>query len=403
MVGGFAWTGIDQLLSSVSNLVVSLAVARAGGAEALGSYTIAFAVYLMVLGFQRSLISEPLMTMPVRSAGPFDEQARSGLSVALLYLIPVSMVISVVGFTIGRSEVTVIGLFLPFVGLQDLYRYLFFRHRRAEFAAVLDGVWVVSSIVGWVWIARTGSATVAVIVWAIGGTLGALTAMGLSRATPHRLRRGLAWWWAEARPLGGFLAIEGVLFWIFAQVNILGLAAILGAAELGTLRAAEIVLGPVGLALMTFNVYVLPRLAGDAVRLTERTAILISTVAGGLAAVSAIGLWIVAPVAVPLLYGESLEVPRVILLALGIRMTLAAFATGPVLLLKTRRSGAPIAVARLVSGLVGTPLVLGTAFLFGLIAAVWAGLVPLGIYLLIVGVGWLRGLPKSSATSGQHV
>ncbi len=81
--GGFAWTGFDQALSSISNVIVSLALARSGGVEALGVFTIAFAAYLIALGFLRSLVSEPVLTVPMASSGVPDETERLGVTTAL--------------------------------------------------------------------------------------------------------------------------------------------------------------------------------------------------------------------------------------------------------------------------------------------------------------------------------
>lgn len=395
---GAVWTGIDQLLSSVSNLVISLATARAGGAEGLGLYAVAFAIYLMVFGMQRALVSDPLLTIPVANRDPSDDRSRLGLGAALTYLIPVSLIVLVVGIAMGSGPIVVLSAFLPLVCLQDLYRHIFFRQQRPELAAVLDGIWVVSSLIGWVLIAQSGSPAVAVGVWGTGGALGALAGAMISRSTPAEPRASVRWWLTEARTLGGFLGVDQALFAIFIQLVTLGLAAILGAADVGRLRGAQVVLGPVGLILTAFQVFILPRLAGARHMLTTRTAVVTSAAAGTLTLFGAVLLWVMSPWLLPLLYGDSLELPPVLLLAVGVTMTIRALSIGPILQLKARQRGVPIASARLVTGLLGLPVVLGTASILGLVPAVWAQSVPALAFVGLLYVALFR-----SSHAGESV
>ena len=395
---GFAWTGFDQALSAVSNVVISLALVRSGGAEALGIFTVAFAAYLIVLGFLRALLSEPVLTIPVEPTGVPDEAERFGVTTAVTYLLPASLIIIGVGVLAGGFEIVLIGLVLPLVALQDFFRYLFFRRGRPELAALLDGAWVVTSVIGWPLIASRGSLSVALVVWATGGALGVVIGFAVTKVRFGPIRRSLAWWWRGIRPLGGFLALSGIIFTLFSQITILGLAAILGAADLGTLRSVQIVLGPVGLVLTAFTVFALPRLSTSSARHSMRVAWLASGGAVVLAATSTIVLWLLAPVLVPLLFGEELEVPRLLVLAVGARTTLGALAMGPTLVLKARRRGAPIAMGLFAAGVVGVPVVLFVAANFGLVPAVWASNVGTLVNLLVLLLA-LR--PTASLDSGN--
>lgn len=92
-----------------------------------------------------------------------------------------------------------------------------------------------------------------------------------------------------------------------------------------------------------------------------------------MAAVASVGLWIGAPFFVPMLYGDQFEVPPILVFALGVRITVGALITGPALMLKARRRGAPIVIGRLAGAVIGVPLMLVTAALYGLVPAVWAG------------------------------
>lgn len=79
-------------------------------------------------------------------------------------------------------------------------------------------------------------------------------------------------------------------------------------------------------------------------------------------------------------------------------MTLAAVVTGPTLLLKARRRGAPIVVSRIIAGFVGVPITLGIAARFGLVPAVWASNVGTLVSLIVLAVA-LR--PEGRLISGN--
>ena len=56
-----SWNVIDQALSSLSNLALSVLVARSVDSEAYGAFTVSFAVYSMAVLCSRALVSQPLM------------------------------------------------------------------------------------------------------------------------------------------------------------------------------------------------------------------------------------------------------------------------------------------------------------------------------------------------------
>jgi hypothetical protein len=138
------------------------------------------------------------------------------------------------------------------------------------------------------------------------------------------------------------------------------------------LRGAEIVLGPDGLALVAFNVFALPRLSSRRTGTNTHDAWVIAAGAG-------LTMWFHrsfsgsprrsachSPTA------KALEVPRVLVLAIGTRLAVGALSTGPTLMLKAHQRGRPIAAARITAGL--------STVLRAAAAAVWAGIIAILIY-----------------------
>jgi O-antigen/teichoic acid export membrane protein len=217
----------------------------------------------------------------------------------------------------------------------------------------------------------------------------------ISKSMPAGPRVSVRWWLVEARSLGGFLAVDQALSATFQQVIVLGLAAILGSADLGLLRGAQIILGPVGLILAAFQAFILPRIAGSLSTLTSRQAVITSIAAGGFTLVGAAVLWLLSPWLLPLLFGESLDVPPMLLVAVGVAMTIRAVSIGPMLQLKALQRGAPIATARLVTGLLSLPVVLGSAIALGLVAAAWAQSLPALAFVVLLYVALTGRSPRT--------
>ena len=389
-VVALGWTGLDQLLSSVSNVVVSLAVARAAGVDGLGAYTVAFALSIVVLGFQRALITEPLLAIPA-SEGP-DGHPRRALGAVAMLAVGSATALVLGGLLSNRSELVALAAVIAFVCLQDAYRYVLFRRRRAHLAAVIDAVWLIASVAGWPLITSRGTATTAVLVWGIGAGLSALLGARIAGVLPSPGRAAIRWWSREARPLGGFLALTSIVYAVGGQVTVLGLATVLGEGALGELRAAQILFGPIALATTAISFFALPRLAAARERLSLRVGGLVAMGSAGLVAVCVTFLFLAAPLLFPILYGRGFEARPALLVPLALQMVVGALAMGPILLLKARMTGKPLAGTRIITTLVGVPLVLVVASTQGLVAGVWAMLGQAAIYVWLVWRAAARSL-----------
>src|SRR6476661_3637246 len=86
---GFArrasWNVVDQILSALSNVLLSLIVARTVSASAFGAFSIAFLVFSLLVAVNRAAIGQPLQ-ITFSSADPqrFKLAARHGLGASLV-------------------------------------------------------------------------------------------------------------------------------------------------------------------------------------------------------------------------------------------------------------------------------------------------------------------------------
>lgn len=364
-----SWTAADQVLSSLSNLVISAAVGRAGGTRLLGQFALAFTVYLLLLGFQRALVSEPLMSLPASADRSPD---RAALASAGTFAVLTAAGVAGIGAILGEPALLVLALVLPALLLQDQLRFQAFQRQDPRSAATLDGIWLAVVVCGLPWLVNAEDVVVPLAMWGAGAALGVLVALVRSGLRPAGTRTAWRWWKRDARRYGGLLALDSIVHSTAAQAVAFGLAGLVGVADLGRLRAAQLLLGVAGTALVAFNVFVLPRLTSRASAVTGRQAGLLCLLATAVSSAAVTASLLVAPVIARLFFGEQVEAELALLLPVGLTLITASSTAGLLLHMKAMRRIGGYALGRLVVAVVGTPLILVAAGTGGLLAAAWA-------------------------------
>jgi O-antigen/teichoic acid export membrane protein len=143
----FGWGLGDQLLSSFTNFMLGALIARAVSPRDFGAFSLAYATYTLSLGATRAVVSEPLV---VRFSSVAEAVWRDGLRMAggtamtAGVAIGVGCIIagSVIGGLLG-TVLTILGIALPALLVQDTWRYAFFAAGRGSAAFVNDAVWTV--------------------------------------------------------------------------------------------------------------------------------------------------------------------------------------------------------------------------------------------------------------------
>lgn len=379
-----SWATVDQVFFALSNLVVTLAVARGGGAEGLGRYAVAFAAYLVVLGCARSLISDPLLATP-RTSG---ERSVEGAAASLtgIFALVAALVVAGIGLVLGRPELVVVAAALPLTLLHDVLRYEAFRRQAPAMAALLDGGWLLGSLLAWPVITRSDSAAVAVAAWSAGAVLALLIAAPVIRLRFAGPASSLRWWWSEARTYATPLLLDSVIVASSSQALVVVLASMASDSALGVLRAGQVYFAPMGIGLVAIGVLLVPQLAQRAGATTNTVAIKLS---GGIAALAAVfsGAVLVAePVLHRLLFGSSIDVPRSLLLPLAVGVVVIAASSGFTIVSKARKRSGDIVRSRLSSAAGGVALLVAGVALWGVHGAAWALVVQAVWYTAALGV-----------------
>jgi O-antigen/teichoic acid export membrane protein len=373
-----SWGLVDQGFSSATNFGLTVIAGRLVGPAGLGVVYIGFSLYLFVLSFQRALVTDPLIV----SSAPLDAPRREAAARAALTLVltgglmatALMLLLSrVVPGPVGRG----LALFAPWMVLglaQDFWRALLFRNGRGAAATLNDGIWVATMAlaVPVAWWTRSEWAIVG--TWGVGASLGGLLGFVQTRMRP--VRPGIAWrWWREeASTLGRWLGVENALLAAQGQVLIVVLAAVLGARDLGGLRAVEAVFAPMTLVGEAMGLPGLPLLSqslATSYAAARRWALRLSLVTVGLVVVYLLVAGSVRTQLLSLVFGDSFAGFGALVLPIGIAQLVFAGGSGFWLLAKAASRGRALVLARAVGSSTALVAAATLASVHGLTGAAW--------------------------------
>jgi hypothetical protein len=319
---------LDQAVLSLTNLALSLVVARSVDAALFGAFSLCFAVYTVTLLCARNIASQPLT---IRFADRHADEVRRGASAsagaAVLVGLAVGAASAVAGLAVGGAVgrcLLALGLVLPGLLVQDTWRATFFARGEPRSAALLDLVWGVLQLGAVLLLVATDMASVALFVlgWGLAGCAAAVLGAGRTGARP-RLGAGPRWV-REHWDLTSFMLLEGLLLQGAYQGVLLVIGARGDLEGVGALRAAQVVNGPVTLLTASAFAFAVPELVRRA-GVRDRRPLLVAAVVGGALATAAAawnGVLLLLPDAAgEALLGDSWS---------GMRALLPAYAVGAV-------------------------------------------------------------------------
>jgi O-antigen/teichoic acid export membrane protein len=272
VAGRLGWGLGDQLLSSVTNFLLGLLVARAVTPSELGAFSIAFAVFTLSLGAVRALCGEPLV---VRYSSVPSDHWRGGVKVAAGTAMTAGVVVGVgcvvahviVGGALG-SVLLIVGLALPFLLLQDVWRFAFFAAGRGAGALLNDAVWATAMLSGIALLAvlRASSVISLTMVWAVAGCVAAAVGTWQLRIWPSR-PSGAFGWLHQQRDLAPRFFAEFAISVGASNLTFFLIGALTGLATLGQVRAGQIALGPLNILFAAASLVTVP----ESVRLLKES------------------------------------------------------------------------------------------------------------------------------------
>jgi hypothetical protein len=305
--------------------------------------------------------------------------------------IPTGLLCVGIGLVVGQAAgmtFIALGVVLPALLVQDAWRFVFFAGGRDRDAVLTDLVWAVSLVVVLALLASVGSVWLAVIGWGVSTTIAAFVGAWRSGVVPNPLAfRG---WLREHADLVGRYSVEVLvgLGSTQAAIYVVGLTA--GLAQAGSIRAAQLLLGPMHVVLQAAHLIAVP----EGVRIRQRSPgrfrLAIAALSAGLALV--ILSWVIALAILPVgvgqaLLGDSWASARVVLLPLGFSLVAQGVSGGALVGLRVLADARSSLRARLLDATFGVCFGVGGGLIGGAIGAAWgfaAGGVVSGVIFVTV-------------------
>jgi hypothetical protein len=252
IVARFGWGLGDQLLSSLTNFVLSLFVARSVSLTDLGAFTLAYSTFTLSLGAVRAVAGELVVVR--HSAVPHQlwrEGVRGAAGTAVMLGALVGGGCLVAGVLFGgalRSVFGILGVALPFLLMQDVWRYAFFARARGRAAFLNDLIWAVVlfamlAVLSW---ANVSSVAWFTSAWAMAGCVAAGVGLLQLRVAPSGAGTAIRWLKRNRDLAPRFVAEFGISTGV-SSLTVFAMGGIMGLAQLGRLRAAQIALAPLNI------------------------------------------------------------------------------------------------------------------------------------------------------------
>jgi O-antigen/teichoic acid export membrane protein len=334
---------LDQLFSSLTNLLLVIVVARGSDPSEFGAFSMALTVYIVLLGLAQASVADVMIVRG--SALPFDASRRFCASAAGVYVLigmvaSVAMILMAVVGPLDTSLVRYLAIFaiaIPVLLLQDSLRFAAVTLRRSGVAALTDGIWLVGAngLLIYGEVGNVASSTV-VIWWVSIGSSTALLAVAILSITPSLT--GATSWIRDQHDLAGRFAIEYGAGQGVSQISVLLIGGIVGVEAAGALRAVASAFGPVNVLVNAGRMSALPWLVRHAGthRLFTGAAVTSATL-GTIAILETAFLLLMPSEWGRMVLGPTWELARTVVLPYGVHVAGFAVAAGAILGLKARQ------------------------------------------------------------------
>jgi O-antigen/teichoic acid export membrane protein len=218
----------------------------------------------VVLNLSRGLCTDPLTVRFSGTAhGPWRDATRQAAGSALVVGIAAGLLCLAAGVLLGGAAgraFVALGIVLPALLLQDSWRYAFFAAGRGASATLNDLVWGVMLVPALLLASHRAGVGGFVLGWGAAAAVAALTGCLQLRLLPAGPRAVLGWL-RNQLDLGLRYMLENTMVSGAAQLRLYGLGAIAGLAAVGSIRGAQLLLGPFMALLMGVSLVSVPEAA----------------------------------------------------------------------------------------------------------------------------------------------
>jgi O-antigen/teichoic acid export membrane protein len=400
---------IDQAISSATNFALAVIAARLLGLSGLGIVAIGFSAYLTLQALHHAFVVEPLV-LATTGADPAerDHGTRTAITAVLVVAAASAAILALLGLIVPAPVGRGLLLFAPWAGvaiIQDMWRGVLFRDERGAAAAANDCAWALGMAMVLVPVVLLRHDDIAVVsVWGAGAALAALLGFAQVGLGPIGPRQAIAWLRTHALPLGRWLALSIAVFSVGQQAVVVIVATVLGAQDLGGLRAAQVLFAPTTALIPALGLPILPALTREAANSLRRATV--SAARYGLLALTFVAAYMLAAALLrdhllTWVFGASFQRFRDLIFPYGLAQLFLAQALGYAILLRVTRHGKTLLACQVASSVTSVGLVAALSATYGVNGAAWAIAAGAAVASVSVSIiAWLQARRRPGAVRG---
>lgn len=373
-----SWGLVDQIVSSASNLLFVVAIARSSSPDQFGSFSITYTLLTFTIALQRSSLGVHVSIASKHLRPPMEIPFAAGFGICAFGLIAG-------GVFPGSVTTTAVVTFAaaPAVLVQDLLRYAAIADGDPKRALWSDSIWLGITALALPAAGYLGSAGAA-IMWCAGAIVAALM---LSRHDLLRIRHP-GWLSSEGRLLAPAL-VDAFLATCAPLIVAMVLAYQLSLADVAGYRGASSLFAPISLLLSAAPLVLLPEQRRLELSQAKRLA-LFQSFTTATAVVVWTALLLVAPRRLGIeVLGGSWDLARHVLPVISVEMAFFSLASGAEALLRLSRSWITMLRTRVVY-LAVLFATLAPLVTHGVRVGLWALVVSASLRCLLLGISASR-------------
>jgi O-antigen/teichoic acid export membrane protein len=392
-----AWAVADQVLSSGTNFVPALLLARVLGPADYGSFSLAFLAWFSTLALLTAALMQPYtIAASALEGAEWRDVTRRASGAVVMAATVIGVIFATVGVAVGASTslgqaLLVLALLAPGLALQEFWRVASFAAARARTATANDGVWVLGQVCAFAVLLARGDATVAgcLFAWGIGAIGAAMVGVFQLGVVPTVSRSALRWAreWAS---LGAWFTVVTTIFTVGSLAVAVIIAAQTGNAGLGRFRAVQNLFGPIQLITIGAESVFLPHLVRS-IRANQHTVFresrYYSLLMAGAVAAYGLAVLVGAHLLLTKVFGPGFAPASVLVLPTMIAFVLDAAVSGASLQLRARAMGGRLVISQLAATVTRVGAVALLAGVGGLRAATWGLVIGSGVGFVVF---WLQ-------------
>ncbi|WP_192378532.1 MATE family efflux transporter [Rhodococcus rhodochrous] len=247
---------MDQVLSSASNSLILIAIARIFTPAEFGTFAVWFAVVVGLMSTLRGLLGTPLSLL--QDPQQIRAEASYGVVVAFLAGSLLTAALVVTSLLTESRYLIILAVAVPIALMQDCLRFAAMSKMRASSALISDLLWFLFS-------AGALTATVIrsdvsiegiILLWALGAICGLAYLLFVLGVRPRFI--GLAGWISSGWRTRVSFAVDYGVAAVSSVVYISVISVIMGTVAAGALRGAGTIMGPLSIVFGSLPMVLVP-------------------------------------------------------------------------------------------------------------------------------------------------